>query len=61
MKYQDTENTVNGHVVGIKVGTPLKDVKAPEDDGYDHLRNQTTRVGTLLQDEKNEESIPIEE
>jgi hypothetical protein len=60
MKYQDTENTVNGFVVGIRVGSPLKDALAPTDDGYNHLR-EVQHVGTVLQDAEGEPLTPVEE
>ncbi len=61
MKYQDTDTTVNGFVVGLKVGTPIQDAIEPEADGYDHLRDHTTRKGTMIQDVEGEQPIPVEE
>jgi hypothetical protein len=52
MKYQDNaaKTVINGFQVGIKLGSPIRDGQAPADDGYDHLRNNTEHVGTVLQD-----------
>ncbi|WP_415536039.1 bacterial Ig-like domain-containing protein [Dehalobacter sp. 4CP] len=60
MKYRDDEsqNTVNGTYVGVRIGSPMQDAADPTNDGYDDIR-ATEHIGTVLQDSKGTNPTPL--
>ena len=60
MKYRDdaANNTVNGFLTGVRIGSPLRDALAPANDGHNHLRS-VERVGSVLQDHIGVNPTPL--